>query len=230
HDASYWQSFFQQPALTFAFKGPDATICSAAAEEVGSKVRTAGDRTRRRRFNKLSCAGWVPHDRGFVSGLPHSKGRASVRDRLITGQAGFPTVVLLPAVRALDLQASASFPGCRWAVWSGGERRLRDAGDGPDKADHFARDRGGDHDLRLADRSQTAITRVRPQLGFPGNSARHRRQLLIAVVQLAADPCRHAVGPGPPISTRRASTLPALVMPPRRMLAPDECSEGTRPR
>ena len=23
--------------------------------------------------NKLSCAGWVPHDRGFVSGLPHSK-------------------------------------------------------------------------------------------------------------------------------------------------------------
>ena len=33
-------------------------------------VRTAGDRTRRRRLNKLSCAGWVPHDRGSVSGLP----------------------------------------------------------------------------------------------------------------------------------------------------------------
>jgi transposase InsO family protein len=34
----------------------------------------------------------------------------------------------------------------------------------------------------------------------------------------------------PSISTRRARTLPALVMPPRLTLAPDECSEGTRPR
>ena len=38
-----------------------------------SLVRTAGDRTRRRRLNKLSCAGWVPHDRGSVSGLPRSR-------------------------------------------------------------------------------------------------------------------------------------------------------------
>jgi Transposase IS116/IS110/IS902 family len=29
------------------------------------QVRSAGDRTRRRRLNKLSCAGWIPHDRGF---------------------------------------------------------------------------------------------------------------------------------------------------------------------
>jgi hypothetical protein len=35
------------PVLIFAFKGPGATICSAVAEEVGSEVRTAGDRTRR---------------------------------------------------------------------------------------------------------------------------------------------------------------------------------------
>jgi hypothetical protein len=27
----------------------------------------------RRRLSKLSCAGWLPHDRGFVSGLPRSK-------------------------------------------------------------------------------------------------------------------------------------------------------------
>ena len=64
---------FPQPALMFAFKGSDATICSAVAEEVGSEVRTAGDGTRRRRLNKLSCAGWVPHNRGSVSGLPHSR-------------------------------------------------------------------------------------------------------------------------------------------------------------
>ena len=27
----------------------------------------------RRRLSKLSCAGWLPHDRGFVLGLPLSK-------------------------------------------------------------------------------------------------------------------------------------------------------------
>lgn len=48
-------------------------------------VRTAGDRTRRRRLNKLSCAGWVPHDRGSVSGLPRSKVEHRSGDRLITG-------------------------------------------------------------------------------------------------------------------------------------------------
>ena len=36
-------------------------------------VAKAGGRTQRRRFNKLSCAGWLPHYRSFVSGLPRSK-------------------------------------------------------------------------------------------------------------------------------------------------------------
>ena len=55
-----------------AFKGLDAEIRSAAR---GEKVlmRTAGGRTRRRRLDKLSYAGWLPHDRGSVSGLPLSK-------------------------------------------------------------------------------------------------------------------------------------------------------------
>src|SRR6185437_4786591 len=48
-------------------------------------AHTAGDRTRRRRLNKLSCAGWVPHDRGSVSGLPRSRIERRSRDRLITG-------------------------------------------------------------------------------------------------------------------------------------------------
>jgi hypothetical protein len=50
-----------------------------------SLVRTARDRTRRRRLNKLSCAGWVPHDRGSVSGLPRSRVERRSGDRLITG-------------------------------------------------------------------------------------------------------------------------------------------------
>src|ERR687891_1852736 len=45
----------------------------------------AGGGVSRRRLNKLSCAGWLPHDRGFVSGLPRSRGRASASGRLITG-------------------------------------------------------------------------------------------------------------------------------------------------
>ena len=38
-----------------------------------------------RRLNKLSCAGWVPHDRGSVSGLPRSRVEHRSGDRLITG-------------------------------------------------------------------------------------------------------------------------------------------------
>src|ERR1700758_1400010 len=63
---------------------------SAAAEGAGSEERTAGDRTRRRRLNKLSCADWLPHDRGFVSGLPRSKDERRSGDRLITGPEGSP--------------------------------------------------------------------------------------------------------------------------------------------
>jgi len=104
---------FPQPALMFAFKGSDATICSAVAEEVGSEVRTAGDGTRRRRLNKLSCAGWVPHDRGSVSGLPHSRNERRSGDRLITGQEGSPPWSCLRQCAPLDLLCSASFPPVR---------------------------------------------------------------------------------------------------------------------
>jgi hypothetical protein len=39
-------------------------LISATVEEVGVEVRTAGDRTRRRRLNKLSCADWLPAPMG----------------------------------------------------------------------------------------------------------------------------------------------------------------------
>src|SRR5271168_2324760 len=100
-------------------------------------MRKAGDRTRRRRLNKLSCAGWLPHDRGFVSGLPRSKGRASAQGPAHNRLGGFPTVILSPAMRTsgciiVDLLALPF--GDRSAL----ERWLRNLGDGPDEADHLA--------------------------------------------------------------------------------------------
>jgi hypothetical protein len=96
-------------SLMFAFKELGVIICSAMAEEVGSEVRTAGDRDRRRRLNKLSCAGWVPHDRGFVSGLPRSKDERRSGDRLITGREGSPPRPCRRQCAPLNLLASASF-------------------------------------------------------------------------------------------------------------------------
>jgi hypothetical protein len=68
-------------------------------------VRTAGDRTRRRRLNKLSCAGWLPHDRGFVSGLPRSRDEQRSGDRLITGREDSPPWSCLRQCARLNLSA-----------------------------------------------------------------------------------------------------------------------------
>ena len=56
----------------------------------GADFRDAqgGQRGQRRRLSKLSCAGWIPHDRGFVLRLPQSRGRAPVKNRLIAGREG----------------------------------------------------------------------------------------------------------------------------------------------
>jgi len=105
------------------------------------------------------------------------------------------------------------------------------AGDRPDEADHLAGDRGGDYDLGLAGCGQAPISRAQPDLRFPRDVPDHRGQRLETVVQLAADPravMRYVQAPS--ISTRRASALPALVIPPRRIVLPDECSLGTKPR
>ena len=111
----------------------------------------------RRRLNKLSCAGWLPHDRGFVSGLPRSKGRASAGGRLLTGDEDSPTG---PAARqalrnarvsvCCDLLRLRAWLPDRWS-W------LDDPGDRPDEAHHLTRDRGGHDYLRLARRGQAAV-------------------------------------------------------------------------
>src|SRR6266481_2227844 len=116
---------------------------SAAAEGAGSEERTAGDRTRRRRLNKLSCADWLPHDRGFVSGLPRSKDERRSGDRLITGQEGSPPRSCRRPCAPADLLLSTSLR-CGRRVCSALERWLGDARDRPDKADHLTGDCSGD--------------------------------------------------------------------------------------
>ena len=61
----------------------------------------------------------------------------------------------------------------------------------------FAGYRGGDDDFRLAGCGQSAISSTQPDLGFPRNVPNGRGQRFETVVKLAADPCIHAVCPGP---------------------------------
>jgi hypothetical protein len=89
----------------FAFKVSGTMIYSAVAGSIVDQVRTAGDRTRRRRLNKLSCAGWIPHDRGSASGLPRSRDEHRSVDRLITGQEDSPPWSCLRQCTRLDLYA-----------------------------------------------------------------------------------------------------------------------------
>ena len=90
-------------------------------------------------------------------------------------------------------------PGCPGYTLAGRsiEGRLGDAGDRPNKANHFAGYRGGDDDFRLAGCGQSAISSTQPDLGFPRNVPNGRGQRFETVVKLAADPCIHAVCPGP---------------------------------
>ena len=109
------------------------------------------------------------------------------------------------------------------------DRWLDQAGDGRDKADHLAGDSGDGHDTGLARCGQPAIPRTQPDLGFPRNIAYFCGQRLETVVQLAADPCLHALGPssldqhapGQGVAGLGDAAAPDL---------PEECSLGTRPR
>ena len=156
----------------FAFKRSGALFCSAAADGAGRRMRRAGDRTRRRRLNKLSCAGWVPHDRGFVLGLPHSRDERRSGDRLITAREGSPPRPCPPPCASVTLCSSSSSPGsgCDGGRHLINQSRLREAGNRPDEANHLAGDRGRNHNFRPAGRSQAPISRAQAELRFPGDS------------------------------------------------------------
>jgi hypothetical protein len=89
-----------QLALMFAvkdermFRPPAATGLRFFVRRL---VHKAGGRVQRRRFNKLSCAGWLPHFRCSVSGVPRLKASVDRYDRLITSTR-VPHLALPPAL------------------------------------------------------------------------------------------------------------------------------------
>ena len=132
-----------------------ASVRQSALRQSGifrSGMPMAGGRAARRRLSKLSCAGWLPHDRGCVSGLPRS--RCEPR---LTPAHNRRTRVPQPCPAARSWTSGRSLPdqlvGCELDL----------AGDRPDEADHLASDRGGDHHLGLAGGDQMPIAPAQPE-------------------------------------------------------------------
>ena len=126
-DAVLRESQVQQPALMFAVKSTDVRYRSGSAAGISELDACSRRRGGRRRLSKLSCAGWIPHDRGFVSGLPRSRGRASAVPAHNRSR-GFPN--LAPPPTAGTLCDPQSRRGCCL---------LNLTRNGPDEADHLAR-------------------------------------------------------------------------------------------
>src|SRR4051812_26973707 len=103
-------------------------------------------------------------------------------------------------------------------------------GDGPDKARQFTGDRSSDDIGRLAGAGEPAISRAQPQLRLPGDLADRLGLALLPEQQLAADPGREAVTPGGLDQRPAGGAVAGPVRPPRLMLVPLECSDGTSPR
>jgi hypothetical protein len=77
--------------------------------------KQAGAHGRRQRLktpvNKLSCAGWLPHDRGSVSGCL-VLGTSIGLGRLITALEDSLTIALPPAVSACEMTMRLVWPSC----------------------------------------------------------------------------------------------------------------------
>jgi hypothetical protein len=137
----------------------------------------------RRRLIKLSCAGWIPQDRGFVSGLPRSKGERrpwAAHNRREDSQPR-------PASRFRHRNVVAPLACCR---------NLHLACDRPNEPHHLPRDRRDDDDLLLSGYDQPAISSAKPNLCFPGDVSDRAGQLINTIMQFAAHPGLHTVGPG----------------------------------
>ena len=106
------QNLFPQPALMFAVKSADAVSRLRLSPNANKKQSDAHGRRQRLKtpVNKLSCAGWLPHDRDSVSGclvLGTSVGTWPAHNR----SRGFPAVALPPAVGAWESDDSW-MPSC----------------------------------------------------------------------------------------------------------------------
>jgi len=178
----------------FAVKSSDAVSRLRLSPNANKKQSDAHGRRQRLKtpVNKLSCAGWLPHDRDFVLGclvLDDERRRRPAHNR----SRGFPAVALPPAVGAWKMTICRS-PAASFRLSS--RLRLKLTGDGPDKSSHLACDRGRDDNLRLPACSKTSPSTAQPNLRLPGNVAHILRHCLKPIVQLATDACLHAVGPG----------------------------------
>ncbi len=79
--------------------GTQTLVSGKTGTRLNKQAHTAGGRDQRRRLNKLSCAGWLPHDRGFVSGCLVLDGERRLRPAHNRSR-GFPDRALPPAVSA----------------------------------------------------------------------------------------------------------------------------------
>src|SRR3984885_10239306 len=99
----------------FAVKSSDAVSRLRLSPNANKKQSDAHGRRQRLKtpVNKLSCAGWLPHDRNSVSGclvLETSVGIWPAHNR----SRGFPAVALPPAVGACEM----SMVGAALPCWS----------------------------------------------------------------------------------------------------------------
>src|SRR5271168_3232 len=190
-------------------------------------MRKAGDRTRRRRLNKLSCAGWLPHDRGFVSGLPQSSCERQSWDWLIGAKEDSPPRpclqpcapdLLVGLFLCLVQQLFQESLGCAMRAIAQIKPTISRAM--AVVTTTFSLPEAVRR--RYLAHSRTCAFQAISRISADSGSSRW------LIVRLTRADIRYVQAPS--ISTRRASALPALVMPPRRTLPPDECSLGTRPR
>ena len=191
----------------------------------------AGGGLSRRRLNKLSCAGWLPHDRGFVSGLPRSKGRASASGRLITGDEGSPTG---PAARqalrdkrcALLRSPSLASPGYPIAGRGWTIRAIAQMKPTISRAMAWSLTT-----LAVLPGAARRRYRCRAEVAL---SRRYRERLLAEpfdpVEQLMADPRLHSVSPGALDQHASGMGVAGLGDAAASDGLPLDCSHGIRPR
>src|SRR5262249_24323869 len=105
------------------------------------------------------------------------------------------TAAAPPALPSSSVSGGSLAPPCDaiTGLWSQARRRGQAPGEGPENPRQLTGDRGSDDIGRLAAASELAVARAQPQLRFPGDLADRSGLLVLAELQLTADPSREAV-------------------------------------